>query len=602
MMKHPRFGSALAVAALFGLFVVTGLRGVDFGDHWDEPEWHIQPVRDMVTSGVLLPHRYIYPSLTKWLGMLPTVPAALKAAASTRGDARAIHAAMRRAVDAPDYRLSMRRVFLVTSALAIIWTYLAARAFGRARWESVVAAAALALSWEFAYHARWITNDCILTQFAALTLVLLGTFARTRRPGWLYGAAVVVGLGTGAKFPGVVLLLPVLATSVAMRPARGLGVHAARLVVLSAVAFGSYLLTTPGTLVEPFKFIDDIRLISIVYQGTHYGYTVTGPLQHLRVAFSYLAFAFFSPYTPIAVALFVAAIVGAVAWLRRDRYAVAVLVGFPTAYLLFFCGKYTIAVVRNFILLSPFLAILAARGVAAVAARLGVVAARLGPVAARLGPRRAAILGLAPLLGAAAVLNAAWLVRAGESIRTADAKSEVRDAVAWIAGHGRTRVRVSDRVRTLAREQGLALPANVTNGPDAGAVVFFAQTDGPPDRRWTTNDPWLTRAVFGPREVNFNWYSTWAGPDRVVAMTNEKATAAGVAFAQWGAPAAAPPAARPPAAARLPAAPSPAAAHPPAAPSPAAAHPPAAPPAAAAHPPAARPPAAAPVTTKPRQQ
>jgi hypothetical protein len=521
MTKPRRVWSALAVLALFGLFVVTELRGVDFGDHWDEAEWHVQPVRDMVVTGVFLPHRYIYPSFTKWLGMLPTVPAAIKAAATTRGEPRAIHAAMQRAVQAPDYRLSMRRVFIVVSALAIIWTYLAARAFGRPRWESVAAAAALGLSWEFACHARWITNDCVLTQFAALTLFLLGTFARTRRPGWLYAAAVAAGLATSTKYPGVVLLLPVLATSVALRPARGLGAHAGRLVALSAVAFVVYMLTSPGTMLEPFRFIEDGQIISQKYQSTHYGYTVYGPLGHLRVAFSFLTFALFSPYTPIAVGLFAAAILGAVAWWRRDRYAAAVLVGFPLAYLAFFCGKYTIALVRNFILLSPFLAILAARGLGAVASF----------VAERLGPRRA-LLVLAPVLGAAAVLNAVWLVRAGESIRTADSKKDVREAIAWVGKHGNTRFRVSDQVRALALSQGLKLPANVTDGRDAGAVVFFGRAEGPPGERWTTNDPWLTRAVFGPREVNFNWYSTWGGRDRVVVMTSKKAREAGVAIAQ----------------------------------------------------------------------
>jgi hypothetical protein len=160
----------------------------------------------------------------------------------------------------------------------------------------------------------------------------------------------------------VVLLLPVLATSVALRPARGLGAIAGRLVALSALAFAVYLLTSPGTLVEPFKFIEDGQIISQKYQGTHYGYTVGGPLRHFRVAISYMAFAFFSPYIPIAVALFAAALVGAVAWSRRDRYGFAVLVGLPTAYLLFFCGKYTIALVRNFLHPPPFLAILVARG------------------------------------------------------------------------------------------------------------------------------------------------------------------------------------------------------------------------------------------------
>jgi hypothetical protein len=229
-----------------------------------------------------------------------------------------------------------------------------------------------------------------------------------------------------------------------------------------------------------------------------------------------LTFSFFSPYIPIAAMLFAGLLLGAFVWWRRDRYAFAVLVGFPVAYMAYFCGSYTIAVVRNYILLAPFLAVLAARG--------------LGAVAERLGPRRA-LFGLAPVLGAVAVLHAVWLVRAGESIRTATAQTEVRDAIAWIAGHGRTRVRISERVRTLAKEQGLALPANVTTGPTVDAVAFFVEAEGP-GVRWRTNDPWLTRAVFGPREVNLNWYSTWwGGRDHIVVMTDAKAKASGVALA-----------------------------------------------------------------------
>ena len=56
MKNAGRFSAAAAIAVLFGLFVVTGLRGVDFGDHWDEAEWHIDPVQQMISTGVFLPH------------------------------------------------------------------------------------------------------------------------------------------------------------------------------------------------------------------------------------------------------------------------------------------------------------------------------------------------------------------------------------------------------------------------------------------------------------------------------------------------------------------------------------------------------------------
>src|SRR5882724_11916663 len=61
----------LPLLALLALFNVSGLRGVDYGFHWDEVDWQIEPVHRMVKSGILLPGSYIYPSFCKWLILLP---------------------------------------------------------------------------------------------------------------------------------------------------------------------------------------------------------------------------------------------------------------------------------------------------------------------------------------------------------------------------------------------------------------------------------------------------------------------------------------------------------------------------------------------------
>ena len=57
--------------------------------------------------------------------------------------------------------------------------------------------------------------------------------------------------------------------------------------------------------------------------------------------------------------------------------------------------------------------------------------------------------------------------------------------------------------------------------------AFFAQAEGPDGFTWMTNDSFLTKAVFGTLEVNFNWYSGWAGRDRVVILTMPKAKETG---------------------------------------------------------------------------
>ena len=257
-----RVGLAAPAVALFTLFVATDLRGVDFGTHWDEMQWHIQSARDMVDSGVFLPHTYIYPSLSMWFVLLPVVPVGLETALTTGFDHRAIQAAMKAAAAGPDFLLTARTVFIVVSGLAIVWLYAAALVLRRTWWEAFIAAATLGLSWEFAYHARWVANDCLLTQFAALTILMLALFHRTGRPGWVYGAAVAVGLGTGTKYPGVILLVPVLIAGLAALPRWAIGRQLSRAVLLCALAFAAYLVTTPGTLLEPFTFIYDYHRIT----------------------------------------------------------------------------------------------------------------------------------------------------------------------------------------------------------------------------------------------------------------------------------------------------------------------------------------------------
>src|SRR5262249_14419325 len=56
------------------LLIGTGLRGLDFGLHWDERPWQIGPVKTMVQSHTLLPGYYNYPSFDYWLNLLVLAP------------------------------------------------------------------------------------------------------------------------------------------------------------------------------------------------------------------------------------------------------------------------------------------------------------------------------------------------------------------------------------------------------------------------------------------------------------------------------------------------------------------------------------------------
>jgi hypothetical protein len=512
-----RLALCVPVLVLVSLFVVTGFRGVDLGDHWDEVPWHIQPACEMVTGGVFLPHAYIYPSLSKWFVLLPALPQALWTAAKAHGDPAPMQAAMQAAVCAPEYLLTARRVFIVVTALSIIWIYGAVLALRRTVWEAIVAASCLGLSWEFAYHSRWVTNDCLLTQFAALLLLALALFRRLRQERWLYLAAVAVGFGVGAKQPGVFLLVPVLLTSVLSLPIKQPFRQMLRLAGLCAVAFAVFVVTTPGVLLEPFVFLSDARSISTIYGDGHGGFTTNDGWQHLRWVLTYLSVEFFSPFHAVSIALSMCAMLGAVVWLRKDWRFATPLLAFPVLFLYFFCSRYVVVIARNYLQITPFFSLLAARGVAEIFERLNNRWVRWAGISA---------------LGAVALAQAVFLIRAAESIRHIDPAAYVREAIAYVAAHPAEQFRVSNKVRVLARTQHLPMPANVTEAPGGQAVVMFGRADMGPPGLYKENDPWLTDAVFGPREVNFNWYAVWGGNDRVVVMPIEKARAGAVPLAK----------------------------------------------------------------------
>ena len=520
---RPRMRSLFLVAPVLlplVLFTVTDLRGVDFGYHWDEVGWQVRPVRDMVASGSLMPPAAIYPAVAKWLVLLPTVPVAMRAIAAAGRTPRTVQAAMVAAMDAPGYLLTVRCVFIVVSALAILWVYLAALALRRSWWEAFVASACLAFSWEYAYHARWVATDCIAVQFSALALLMLALFHRSgaAKPRWLYAAAVAAGLATGSKYPCVFVLVPVMLSSVLTLPLRPVRAQLTRLVAVVGITVVVYLVTTPATLFDPFNFIEKSQWITAAYKKGHVAsHAARSVWHHWELVLIYLSLAYFSPYPALSLALFAGVVGGAIVWLRDDRRVGAVLLSLPVVFLLVFCFRILGVVVRNYLFLVPFLALLAARGIAE---------------AARLLPFRWARWSFAAAVAFAFLLEAVWLVRAGESIRHFDPMSQVRSAVAYVGDHDKTQFRLSHQVRELAAQQHLQLPPNVTEGPDAAMVVFFARAEGPSQYDWKTNDFWLTKAVFGTREVNISWYGGWIGRDRVVVMTMEKAKAAQIELAR----------------------------------------------------------------------
>jgi hypothetical protein len=518
--------SYAALAAILAVFLGVGIAGRDYGKHWDEAEMQTDPARDAVASGTLIPNSFSYPSLNLWINLAVALPETVEALRegvqqadlSTIVGPPATKSKVLSAFDSPEYLLRLRTVYLVLTSLVLVWVYLLVRVWGGSPWEAVLAAAFLGFSWEFSYHARWVAQDAVLTQFSTLCLLLtsVGLFRPGRR-GWFRAAAVTVGLACGMKYTAGILLLPLLlAAGQARPPEASLRSVLKEMGLLVLIAGLTYLATTPGTLLRPVSFLKGFFWHWRHYhQLGHGGYTVRPGLDHgMRMA-EYLGLTFFSHYPLIAGAVCGLALLGVAVLVKQRRGAAAVLLVFPVIYLVIF-DRQKVMTIRNLLAVTPFLALLAARGVAAL---WGIAR----PLPARLA--------LATVVIGAISANVGWMVYAAGTIEDRGSDRFRREAAAYIAAHPGQKFFVSPVVREWLGPRGLADLPNVTTTPEGSDVVLFSMHRESFEEAidWPANDRTQLVTWFGPCEVNLDYYPSWIGDDRIIAMTTARARAIKIA-------------------------------------------------------------------------
>jgi hypothetical protein len=507
-----RLANLLPVLLPFITIVWTGLIGVDFGYHWDENWAQLHPVRQSVEAGSLLPNFYIYPSVNYWLNLAGAAPELVTAKYLGDGGREYLLAFL----ETYQYHMRVRTIRIIVSGLSVLWVYLSVLGWGRHWSEALLAASILGFSWEVGYHMRWIAPDTVMMQFGALTILFV-TLAQ-RWPSnrmWLRCAAVAAGLACGTKYTAGLLLVPVLVavfwTWDKVSTRRGLMLLLLETLVIFAI---TYLITTPGTVLQSEMFIQHLRKISGIYRSGHYGHTVSAGPEHLSAILIYLGLVLFSPYVPIAALFCLFSLLGVYALFHESRKIAISFFSFPFLYLLFM-SAHRVMIVRNLLVVAPFLAILAARGMAFLWRHLGSKLLRVS---------------LAVFVASLLAVNGLWLVYAAGTIQDRGTDRYIRELAAYIDAYPDTLFFVSDRVWPDLASIIESTASNVTRKPSQGAdeVVFYASEIPHPDRKnWPATGPNLVTTWFGPREVNFDYYPSWRGDDRILLMSVEQAAALG---------------------------------------------------------------------------
>ena len=349
---------------VFGLYLcslVAGFISLDFGFHWDEPV-HFQIVKDALASQTYLPQGfYDYPSSTFTLALLARVMQRALAALGYQQDDLGFY-------------LMGRGIFMILTMSGGLFLFAAVRRIGT-NLGGIAAAAIYMLSWQIIYHSRWIAPDGLLASATCLFLFALALRWRRYAGTWLrVFPFIAAGIAAGTKYQGGFLIFGALLAELVWSRRD----HCRSMVVCQRVGscVAAFLITfiviTPGSVLQPLKFLTAVTGRSDHYRGdhgTHLG-------AYSEVVTSHIAFAITlarsvildmpSVWGPVSVILSLLAIVGIIALWKRDKL-LAVSVATPPILFFLYSATFTVFIIRNFLLFLSISAFLAGVGVSFLA-------------------------------------------------------------------------------------------------------------------------------------------------------------------------------------------------------------------------------------------
>lgn len=499
----------LPVLVLWALFIFFANWGIDFGTEWEE-HTIIDRVYEAFSTGNLLPHFYFYPSLPYEMVYLALArKMAVYVLAHFPTNARALYTtweglrAYLLTINWIAFYISARKVFILATSLTVVWVYVLTYRWRSSVLEATTAAAAMLGSWQYLYHSRWVAPDAVMAMFAisALTCLCLATQGRHWNT-WIKAAAIAAGLTFSAKYPGGLVLVPILAACLLNKENHRLR-SCLKVIALFAVTF---YITTPGAFWELTNSLESITRVYVDYtQSGGPGYNVTPGWQHFSLMLTFLGGAAFSRYLPIAIGLAALALIGLVSVVReKDRFGL-MLVLFLVLFLGYF-STVTVMTIRNILVTLPVIAVLIGRGVGTVY---------------RWIPAQAGKWAFAVVLAGCLAVNFGWQFYAANSIRTDRGdRDQAAAALTYIQKHPDEQFWVSRRVQELILDEAGALPANLVSDENQADLFVYHSNDVSLKSitLWQGDRIDYTVATFGPYEMDFNYYPSWAGRSRIVVM------------------------------------------------------------------------------------
>jgi len=515
-MNERPFVSILLLCAVLFILIFTGIQGVDFGYHEDEYK-HIRPLAQSLNNRIFLPNRYIHPSMCYDIAIIVLLPDIIKLLPSFLRNDRASLGQLKEIVLGHSFLLKLRVICIILCSLSILWVYLLILSWRKNPAEALLGACFLGFSWQVAYHSRWVAPDAIMMQFGALSMMLV-FFALDSSVGkiWLRLAAVSAGLAFGTKYQGCLFIIPVLLAASHVFKNRS---WKARLALCSKLFFLMvliYLATTPGTFLEPVRFYENVMTDWNGYASGGGNNTVRPGIEHIILMVQYFSLVLFSKYAIIACFVFFFTAVGLFAVVKEDKERALIFLSLPFLYLAFMATRKGM-VIRNLMILAPFLAILAARGFTYLQENV------LKHVILRAT--------FATLVAVALFINGYWLYWASESIKNKQTDNYIAQLTSYIDRYPNKKFLVSKDVHKALLSFNAKEKANVTEkySDEIDTAVLYKHELI--SNRWPATIPNYLR-WFGAYEIDVNYSRNCSANDKILLAPADWAVKRSGAFAK----------------------------------------------------------------------
>ncbi|QQR80914.1 MAG: glycosyltransferase family 39 protein [Deltaproteobacteria bacterium] len=391
---------------------------------------------------------------------------------------------------------------------AVIPIYLLVRDMSGSSYSSLIAALVTMSSWELIYHARWIAPDAILVFFISSALWAQHKLIQSSHQKiffWTVIASIGSALCIATKYPAGLILIP-LFISILIANRKEYGSELLKLLVTSTfVTIITFCLTTPGSVLEPVRFFQDIHYEMQHYSLGHGGYTIESGLSHLSKSLIYVVCALLSKNAIFALLLFVFFTLGVRRLFKESFEKSLWILSMPIFYLLYMSFQH-VMIVRNYLLLIPFMSVVISVGF------LHVVRSRFRIIRWGSGTAMAVII----------FYNFFQISKSSLDIFQPNPLPRYLSVSEYVQSHPQSKFFISTVLnQEIMNNKSGVLTNHVIDKKNADYIIFSSR-EVSPWPLWIANKLGRYKTVWSRfEEVNWDYYPSWGGYDRIISVSTQ---------------------------------------------------------------------------------